>query len=637
MYGKEQLGKSFGGLLVSLLVVCPSLIEANPVRVPRHATVVDSLSAAASNYTFVIAGGGIAGLTLADRLTEDPDVSVLVIDAGPLDQGEDGIMVPGSFSPWLYFWPNLFTTNEVGLNNRSVFTPIAQVVGGGSTINAMVFVRGKPDDYNKWGDVGNPGWSWKKLLPFFLKSENFTRPDPSFAKTANISWDDSVRGNGGPVQYTYPNYYYPGSANWWNAAQSAGLPAVKDPNGGDDLGIYWFPHAVDASTRTRSHSRRNHYDRVKDSRPNYHILPSNMVSKVIFRGTTAVGVEYLPTAGGKTSTAYAAKEVILAAGALNSPKILQLSGIGPKNLLQKHMIPIVVDLPGVGANLQDQLTLKVGYTASRNLFPNSGSIANNATYAAEQRALYDSKKEGAYTIVSTLSTNIAMLNLKQTTSSYKQIISKGRAAVAPYSLSSDVDATVLAGYAAQRRLILEQYESGKAGIGSLHWNTADGVTIYLNKPLSRGAVTINSINPLENPLVNYRTVTDPVDVEVLTALFRKNRELMSAPDMASLGVAEAAPFGEQITSDSELASVFREVIDPSNAHQCCTAAMMPRALGGVVSSEQKVYGVKDLRVADISYWPFQVSAAPTATMYASGEQLADAIKKEHKLAEYKRQ
>ncbi|KAJ4419708.1 hypothetical protein N0V85_000879 [Neurospora sp. IMI 360204] len=339
-----------------------------------------------------------------------------------------------------------------------------------------------------------------------------------------------------------------------------------------------------------------------------------MVSKVIFRGTTVVGVEYLPTAGGKASTAYAAMEVILAAGALNTPKILQLSGVGSK-LLQKHKIPVVVDLPGVGSNLQDQLTLKVPYTASSNLFPNSGSIANNATYAAEQRALYDTKKQGAYTI---------------------KIVSNARAASAPYSLSTEVDATVLAGYTAQRKLILEQYESGKTGIGSLHWNTAEGVTIYMNKPLSRGAVTINSTNPLENPLVNYRAVTDPADIEVLTALFRKNRELMSAPDMAALGVAEAAPFGEHITADSELASAFREAIDPSNAHQCRTAAMMPRALGGVVSSEQKVYGVKGLRVADISYWPFQISGAPTVTMYASGERLADAIKKEYKLAEYKR-
>ncbi|KAK3946924.1 hypothetical protein QBC32DRAFT_374637 [Pseudoneurospora amorphoporcata] len=401
-------------------------------------------------------------------------------------------------------------------------------------------------------------------------------------------------------------------ANWWNAAKSVGLPAVKDPNGGDNLGIYWFPHAVDASTRTRSHSKRNHYDRVKDSRPNYHILPSNMVSKVIFRGTTAVGVEYLPTAGGKAATAYAAKEVILAAGALSTPKILQLSGIGSKNLLQKYEIPVVVDLPGVGSNLQDQLTLKVPYTASNNLFPNSGSIANNATYAAEQRALYDSKKQRAYTIVSTLSTNIAMMSLSQTTSSYKKIVSNARAAAAPYSLSSGVDASVLAGY------------------------TADGVTIYLNKPLSRGAVTINSTNPLENPLVDYRAVTDPADIEVLTALFRKNRELMTAPDMAALGVAEAAPFGEPIIADSELASTFRGAIDPSNAHQCCTVAMMPRALGGVVSSEQKVYGVKGLRVADISYWPFQISGAPTATMYASGERLAESIKREYKLAEYKR-
>ena len=347
-----------------------------------------------------------------------------------------------------------------------------------------------------------------------------------------------------------------------------------------------------------------------------------MVSKVIFRGNTAIGVEYLPSEGGKASTAYAKKEVILAAGALNTPKILQLSGVGPKKLLQKHNIPIVVDLPGVGSNLQDQLTLKIPYTASNNLFPNSGSLMSNATYAAEQRALYDTKKQGAFTIVSTLSTNIAMMNLAQTTSSYKKIISNARAATSPYSLASGVDPSVLAGYTAQRKLILEQYENGKAGVGSLHWNTADSVTVYLNKPLSRGSVTISSTNPLDNPLVDYRTVTDPADVQVLAALIRKNREVMSAPEMAALGVAEAAPFGEHITSDSDLASVFRETLDPSNAHQCCTAAMMPRNLGGVVSSEQKVYGVNGLRVADISYWPFQISGAPTATMYASGERVS---------------
>lgn len=347
-----------------------------------------------------------------------------------------------------------------------------------------------------------------------------------------------------------------------------------------------------------------------------------MVSKVIFRGDTAVGVEYLPTAGGNASVAYAVKEVIMAAGGLNTPKILQLSGVGPKKLLQKHKIPVVVDLPGVGANLQDQLTLKIPYTASNNLFPNAGSIMTNATYAAEQRALYDTKKQGAFTIVSTLSTNIAMLSLSQTTSSHKKIVSNARAAAAPYSLASEVDPSVLAGYTAQRKLILEQYENGKAGVGSIHWNTADSVTLYLNKPLSRGSVAISSTNPLENPLVDYRTVTDPVDVEVLTALIRKNRELMSAPDMAKLQLAEALPFGEHITSDSEIASVFRDTLDPSNAHQCCTAAMMPRHLGGVVSNEFKVYGVKNLRVADISYWPFQISGPPTSTMYASAEKVS---------------
>lgn len=161
-------------------------------------------------------------------------VTVLVIEAGPFDQGQDGILIPGAYAPYLYFWPNLVTTPQVGLNNR-VFPGIcAQVVGGGSTINAMVFARGKAIDYDQWGALGNPGWSWANLFPYFLKvrvyssrpaesvgklterimvtqSENFTRPSATLAKAANISWDDGVRGRSGPVKYSYPNYFYPGA------------------------------------------------------------------------------------------------------------------------------------------------------------------------------------------------------------------------------------------------------------------------------------------------------------------------------------------------------------------------------------------------------------------------------------------
>ncbi|KAM7191122.1 oxygen-dependent choline dehydrogenase [Naviculisporaceae sp. PSN 640] len=629
--------------LLLLVAVILDVVGAEPALVPRHATIVTRVN---SKYDFVIAGGGIAGLTLADRLTEDPKVTVLVIEAGPFDQGQDGILVPGAYAPYLYFWPNLTTAPQTGLNNRVFQTFCAQVVGGGSTINAMVFLRGTVVDYDQWGALGNPGWSWGDLLPYFKKSENFTRPSPSLATAANISWDEAARGHSGPVKYSYPNYFYSGSANWWNAAQSAGLAPIKDPNNGrKKLGIFVMPSLLDTPSMTRSSARRNHFDRVSGRRPNYHLLASNTVSKILFRGKQAIGVNYLPTAGGDLSIVYARKEVILAAGALHTPQILQLSGIGPKKLLERFNLPVISDLPGVGQNLQDQPTLSIPYNCymtnmlfslsvypclvTANLYPNSESILTNATYREEQRALFNAQKPSAYSIISTISTNIASLSLQDATSDYRDIAAEARARNPASYLPKDVDPAVLQGYKAQRRLLLEQFESPSVGIGNLHWGTANSALIYHLKPLSRGSVAINSTDPLAPVLVDFRTATDPTDLRLYIALFRKNRELFSQPSMQVLGPTEASPFGPQLTTDGQIEAVMRQQINPSNSHQCCTAAMLPRKLGGVVSSDHKVYGTSGLRVSDISFWPMEVSASPTATIYASAEKLADSIKDEY--------
>jgi choline dehydrogenase-like flavoprotein len=254
--------------------------------------------------------------------------------------------------------------------------------------------------------------------------------------------------------------------------------------------------------------------------------------------------------------------------------------------------------------------------------PNYGTFVSNATYNAEQRALYDSGRGSAYTLVSSLSSNIGVVSLQRATSSYQQIIAAAKARNPADSLPADVDPTVLRGYKAQREALLKQFANANVGVGTVHWGTADSALVYHLKPLSRGTVNINSTNPLANPLIDFRTGTDPADVQVYTALFRKNRELFAAPSMQVLGPSEAAPFGAQLMANEQIAAVMRDQINPSNAHQCCTAAMMPKDLGGVVSSQQKVYGVVGLRVGDISAWPFQISGAPMATVYASSERVS---------------
>ena len=207
------------------------------------------------------------------------------------------------------------------------------------------------------------------------------------------------------------------------------------------------------------------------------------------------------------------------------------------------------------------------------------------------------------------------------TENYTDIAAEARSQDPAAYLPRDVDPTVLEGYKQQRELIIQQFEGQDAAVGTLYWSTSSTSLIYHLKPLSRGAVKINSTDPLVSPVVDYRTATDPIDLSIYLALFRKNRELFAAPDMASLGPVEASPFGAQVETDDELIAVMRQQINTSNAHQCCTAAMMPFDLGGVVDSEWNVHGVQGLRVADISYWPFQTSGAPTATMYGSGEKV----------------
>ena len=211
--------------------------------------------------------------------------------------------------------------------------------------------------------------------------------------------------------------------------------------------------------------------------------------------------------------------------------------------------------------------------------------------------------------------------MQSATSDYRAIAAEARAQNPAAFLPKGIDPTVLAGYIAQRNLIINEFEQPDVAIGTLHWGTSDNSLIYHLKPLSRGTVNINTTDPLASPVLDYRTGTDPIDLKLYVALFRKTRQLFAAPDMAVLGPTEASPFGSQLQTDDEIIAVLRQQINPSNAHQCCTAAMQPRALGGVVDSQWRVYGVQGLRVGDVSYWPFHTSGAPTATVYASGERV----------------
>ncbi|KAF5012139.1 hypothetical protein FDECE_1788 [Fusarium decemcellulare] len=598
------------------------LALANALKVPRYATRASKELVSATRYDFIVVGGGVSGLTVADRLSEDPSINILVIEAGPFDNGEDGVMIPGAWDAARYLWQPLITEPQIALKNRTFQADCGRVVGGGSVVNAMVFLRGGKPEFAGWEELGAKGWNWDDMLPYFRKSENFSRPSDAYAAEANISWIESAHGNEGPVQASYPNYYFPGSANWWNAVLSTGITPTEDPNGGSAKGLCWYPTAVDARSRTRSSARINHYERVRVSRDNYHILAENMVGRILFDGNTAIGVEYLPSDGGETMTVLASKEVILAAGAMHTTQVLQLSGIGPQKLLEDLGIRVISDLPGVGANFQDHSSMFIPYEFTNNIVPNTGTLETNATYDAEQRELYDTAREGAYTITRGIGSQmLAYPTLREVTSDWQAIVSSARTVDPATYLPPGTHPSVIAGYKAQRELMLSQLEGPEIPLGLLHWPSSNSTTLTHLRPFSRGTVTINSTNPLAQPVIDFRTATDPLDLELFVNLFRKSRDVMAAPDMQVLGPREAEPFGENITSTEELSELFAAGMGVTGGHECCTAAMMPKDMGGVIDPEMKVYGVRKLRVVDVSFWPMLLTAPPLATTYAVGEKV----------------
>lgn len=282
-----------------------------------------------------------------------------MIEYGPFDHHEDAVLVPGLLNLTnTPYWFNLTSTPQLHLQNRSFQVTIAAAVGGGTVINGMLFHRGAHADYDAWEELGATGWNWDSLFPYFRKSETFTPPNAQFANEWEIRFEEDVHGKQGPIQSSYPPYQFPAVKNFFQAFHDLGITTPSDPNDGSADGVFWAPSTLDPKTETRSYARVVHYDRVIQQRPNYHVLTMSAVTKVLFNDKkVATGVEYLARESGEICTTHAKKEVILAAGAVHTPQILMLSGIGELKELTNHGINIVSELPGVGHNFQDHPTM----------------------------------------------------------------------------------------------------------------------------------------------------------------------------------------------------------------------------------------------------------------------------------------
>lgn len=386
------------------------------------------------SYDYIVVGGGVGGLTVANRLSEDPNVNVLLLEAGPADDGEPSIELPGMIGDNIgstYAW-NLSTVSQTYLDGIPWHLSQGHGLGGGTLINGMLWNRGGIGDYDAWVQLGNGGWAWSDLLPYFKKSETYTPVSSvELAMQFSVEADASAHGYEGPVDVSFPHYLWNSSTVLFSALNELGIPTAYDPNTGEIAGASFLPLNLDPTTQMRSTARNAYYDPVQ-TRPNLWVSTGQIVTQVLFAGaaanvnatmptaeTTSVGqgsspgmpggiyggmtsantthanpgapsvkrsflsrlwnimkrtvmlhpqpravsappgslvasgVEFAASAQSPRQNVTATREVIISAGALHSPQLLMLSGIGPATTLQALQIPVNVDLPGVGSNLHD--------------------------------------------------------------------------------------------------------------------------------------------------------------------------------------------------------------------------------------------------------------------------------------------
>ncbi|EXJ84155.1 hypothetical protein A1O3_04822 [Capronia epimyces CBS 606.96] len=587
----------------------------------------------ADDYDFVIVGGGLAGLVLGARLSEDANHTVLVLEAGGNgDEFRDRIDIPGD-AYYDSLWPtelnwDFYTVPQTGANNTSCEWPRGKVLGGSSAINGLYMNRPGEHELNAWQDLvsdldGADNWTWDSFYAAMKKSETFTPPVDGVVQEAAITWDASSHGSKGPIHQSYPGYTFPYVGKWSTAAQAAGVPLTNDPYGGQNWGAYVATSAINPTNWTRSYSRSGYLDPLPP-RANYAVLANAHVTRILFNSSspagnlTAKGVEYTRDGGATKLTVGVKKEVILAGGTIGSPTVLLYSGIGPKDVLSAAGVPIVAELPGVGQHLQDHVSVTVQWTTDN---PTAGSLfADNGTETTDPVFLSYVNDAVAYVNASVLFGNKASDLKTSILSQFDQ-----------FATSASSDTGVVAGYKAIYDTTANDIFNGPTGLVELLiGNNVDGairIGAALQHPFSHGSITINSSNPLDYPVIDPKYLTHPADVQILREGIKLARRIGETEPLSSELKSEDYP-GSDVQTDEEWEDWMRGGVF-TEFHPSSTCSMLPLDQGGVVDANLRVYGLANVRVADASVPPIAFSAHLMASTYGLAEQASSLIRAYH--------
>ena len=520
-------------------------------------------------YDYIIVGAGSAGCVLAARLSADPSVSVLLLEAGPVDDAAE-IHAPAAVSRLFqsaYDW-NYRTVPQHRAAGRSIYWPRGKVLGGSSSINAMIYIRGSRHDFQAWRDVyGCSGWGYQDLMPYFRRAEDNSRGASAY------------HGTGGPLAVTDPRYKSPACAAFIAAAQEQGAAANDDFNGPRQDGVGWYQLT---QRNGRRYSAATAYLHPAMSRPNLTVLTDALVTRVLIEGGQATGVSYLHR--GAAETARANAEVIVSGGAINSPQLLMLSGIGPADHLIEMGIDVLAESAGVGANLSDHPVLPVIWSTPRvrGLWEKSGN-ASMLRWQLSHRG--------------PLTSNVAE--------------SGGFAHSEPGLLAPDLQLHVLPG---------PYRDQGLADPAK----RAMSVLVGLIDVASRGRIRLRSGDPRHRAAIDPGYLSDPRDARALTAGLKLAREFVTARPMAEICQSELAP-GAHVRSDEELLQYVRTNV-ATLYHPVGSCAMGGESRwNSVVDHELRVRGVTGLRVVDASVMPSVPRGNTNAPTIAIAERAADLI------------
>ncbi|WP_063583602.1 GMC family oxidoreductase [Achromobacter ruhlandii] len=523
---------------------------------------------------YIVVGAGSAGCVLANRLSANGQHSVCLLEAGPPDRSP-WIHIPIGYGKTMFHkvlnW-GYYTEPDPNMLDRRIYWPRGRTLGGSSAINGLIYIRGQRQDYDAWAAAGNPGWRWDDCLPYFRKLEN------------NDLGAGATRGTEGPLNATSIKTPHPLVEGLIGAAGALGLPHVRDFNTGDQEGVGYYQ----LTTRNgRRCSTAVAYLRPARGRANLRVETGAHAMEILFEGSRACGVRYRQD--GQVRTLRARREVILCAGALQSPQLLQLSGVGPAALLRRFGIGVVRDLPGVGENLQDHLQIRLIYETRRPITTND-----------QLRTLHGRAAMGLQWLLfrgGPLAVGINQGGLF--------------CRVDPASATPDT------------QFHFATLSADMAG-GKVHPFSGCTYSVCQLRPSSRGTVRLRSADPFEAPAMQPNYLSTELDRRMTVAAVKYARRLAATEPLAGLMKREFRP-GPEVQSDDEILHFCREY-GATIFHPSGTAKMGPREDPmAVVDERLRVHGVSGLRVVDCSIMPTLVSGNTNVPVVMLAERAADFI------------